>query len=102
MSVVDNRGRGLGAIDGAAVLTTPSAELETWVDGSGSQRRRVSSWWVTHRPWFLPEGRGLSDEVWLKRHRGLTWFLWAQVPVLLIYGVLRGYGLVGARSNARC
>ncbi len=32
--------------------------------------------------------------MWLKRHRGLTWFLWAQVPVLFVFGLLRGYGFV--------
>jgi diguanylate cyclase len=42
------------------------------------------------RPWFLPEGRRLSDEVWAQRHRGLTWFLWAHIPALYIFALLRG------------
>jgi diguanylate cyclase (GGDEF)-like protein len=42
------------------------------------------------RPWFLPEGRLLSDQVWQQRHRGLTWLLWAQIPALFAYGVFRG------------
>jgi diguanylate cyclase (GGDEF)-like protein len=42
------------------------------------------------RPWFLPEGRLLSEEVWQQRHRGLTYLLWAHVPVLFVYAVFRG------------
>lgn len=45
------------------------------------------------RPWFLPEGRRLPNEVWQQRHRGLTWLLWAQVPGLFIFGLLRGQGV---------
>jgi diguanylate cyclase len=43
------------------------------------------------RPWFLPEGRILPEEVWGKRHRGMTRFLWAQVGLLYAFGLLRGY-----------
>jgi diguanylate cyclase len=43
------------------------------------------------RPWFLPEGRRLSDEIWTQRHRGLTWLLWAHLPGLFAFGLLRGY-----------
>jgi diguanylate cyclase (GGDEF)-like protein len=45
----------------------------------------------TRRPWFLPEGRRLQDEVWAQRHRGLTLLLWAHLPALYIFGVVRGY-----------
>ena len=42
----------------------------------------------------LPQGRTLPDEVWLRRHRGLLWFLWAQVVLLPIYAVERGYDVL--------
>jgi diguanylate cyclase (GGDEF)-like protein len=45
-----------------------------------------------HRPWFLPEGRHLSDEVWAQRHRGLTWLLWLHIPALYVYALIRGWG----------
>ena len=41
------------------------------------------------RPWFLPEGRRLSEEVWRQRHRGLTLLLWAHIPALFVFGLLR-------------
>jgi diguanylate cyclase (GGDEF)-like protein len=44
------------------------------------------------RPWFLPEGRHLSDEVWAQRHRGLTWLLWLHIPALYGYALIRGWG----------
>src|SRR5579875_3114367 len=44
----------------------------------------------SRRPWFLPEGRRLPDAEWAKRHRGLTWLLWAHVPVLFGFAWLRG------------
>jgi diguanylate cyclase (GGDEF)-like protein len=43
------------------------------------------------RPWFLPEGRRLSDEVWSQRHRGLTWLLWLHLPALFGFALYRGY-----------
>ncbi len=68
---------------------------ERWLEDS-REFRGHRSWWAAHRPWFLPEGRGLPEEVWLKRHRGLTWMLWAQVPALFIFGVIRGYGVASS------
>jgi diguanylate cyclase (GGDEF)-like protein len=44
-----------------------------------------------HRPWFLPEGRHLSDQVWAQRHRGLTWLLLAHIPALFAFAIFRGY-----------
>src|SRR4051812_47597405 len=44
---------------------------------------------LLRRPWFLPEGRRLSEEVWQTRHRGLTWLLWAHAPVLFLYALFR-------------
>jgi diguanylate cyclase len=43
------------------------------------------------RPWFLPEGRRLSDEVWAQRHRGLTLLLWAHIPALYLFALYRGF-----------
>ena len=48
------------------------------------------------RPWFLPRGRRLSDEVWDQRHRGLTILLWLHIPALFAFVALRGLGLVPA------
>jgi diguanylate cyclase (GGDEF)-like protein len=46
----------------------------------------------SRRPWFLPEGRRLPDEVWAQRHLGLTFLLWLHIPVLYAFAVFRGYG----------
>jgi diguanylate cyclase (GGDEF)-like protein len=51
------------------------------------------------RPWFLPEGRRLSDEVWQRRHRGLTWLLWAHVPSLFLFGIARGISPISAGAQ---
>jgi len=40
----------------------------------------------------LPEGRRLSEEVWRQRHRGLTLLLWAHIPALFVFGLLRHLG----------
>jgi len=45
----------------------------------------------SRRPWFLPEGRRLTEEVWAQRHRGLTWLLWLHVPALFGFALFRGY-----------
>jgi diguanylate cyclase (GGDEF)-like protein len=66
--------------DQTRVRTTPA------VSRSDEPSRR--RW---RRPAFLPEGRRLSDEIWARRHRGLTWFLAAHVPALIIFGLVRGY-----------
>jgi diguanylate cyclase len=67
----------------AAVSATPS---RTVAEADDKSQRRF------RRPWFLPEGRHLSDEVWAQRHRGLTWLLWMHIPVLYAYALLRGWG----------
>jgi diguanylate cyclase (GGDEF)-like protein len=55
----------------------------------------AAPWW-RRRPWFLPEGRRLSDDVWRQRHRGLTWLLWAHIPLLFVFALIRGYGAASA------
>jgi diguanylate cyclase (GGDEF)-like protein len=67
-----------------ASAATPPAR-----NAAGSQSAPVRR---IRRPWFLPEGRRLSDEVWAQRHRGLTWLLWAHVPALYVFALLRGWG----------
>jgi diguanylate cyclase (GGDEF)-like protein len=67
----------------AAVSTAPSRTVAV-ADDKPQRRFR--------RPWFLPEGRHLSDEVWAQRHRGLTWLLWMHIPALYGYALLRGWG----------
>jgi diguanylate cyclase (GGDEF)-like protein len=51
---------------------------------------------LLRRPWFLPEGRRLSEEVWQQRHRALTMVLWAHLPVLYAFALFRGFSAVGA------
>ena len=56
---------------------------------------------VLRRPWFLPQGRWLAEPVWSQRHRGLTWLLWAHLPLLFVFAVIRGYG-AGAAALQCC
>jgi diguanylate cyclase (GGDEF)-like protein len=51
---------------------------------------------LLRRPWFLPEGRRLSDEVWQQRHRALTMVLWAHLPLLYAFALFRGFTASGA------
>ncbi len=44
---------------------------------------------MAHR--LLPHGGGLPSEEWHRRHRALVAFLWLNVPVLPIYGVVSNY-----------
>ena len=67
----------------------------TWPGDPRRAEEVVRRPWL-RRPWFLPEGRRLSDEVWEKRHRGLTWLLWAHVPLLMGFALVRGYSAAGA------
>jgi diguanylate cyclase (GGDEF)-like protein len=39
---------------------------------------------------ILPSGRALPGTVWDARHRGIVWLLWAHVPFLFVFGMLRG------------
>lgn len=41
----------------------------------------------------LPEGRTLSDDAWWGRHRAVLVLLWAHVPGLFVFGLVRGYDL---------
>ncbi len=60
--------------------------------GDGRSRRS----WHLRRPWFLPEGRWLPTPVWNQRHRGLTLLLWAHVPGLFCFALIRGYSPASA------
>jgi len=41
----------------------------------------------------FPEGRGLDEEMWSRRHRVVVGVLFAHVPGLALFGILRGYGV---------
>lgn len=45
------------------------------------------------RAW-LPEGNQLPAEQWASRHRAMFFILVAHIPVMLIWGLLKGYGVV--------
>jgi diguanylate cyclase (GGDEF)-like protein len=47
----------------------------------------------------LPRGRLLPDATWRRRHRTITGLLWLHVPALLLFGILRGYGVVHSMSE---
>jgi hypothetical protein len=42
---------------------------------------------------ILPVGRGLSSELWERRHRGILILLWLHVPVLFVYGLTTHHSL---------
>ncbi len=67
----------------AAAATDSAVHERLWL-------RRVR-WWPQRLPWFLQQGRRLPEEAWRKRHKGLTLFLWAHIPVLFVFAVLRGF-----------
>jgi hypothetical protein len=39
---------------------------------------------------WLPEGGWLSYEEWKKRHQAIVWVLFLHVPVIIVYGLIRG------------
>lgn len=41
----------------------------------------------------LPTGASLPDEVWRRRHRGILILLWAHAGGVLVFGLLRGFGV---------
>ncbi len=49
---------------------------------------------------LLPEGRGVSDEVWASRHRGILVLLWLHTVGLAVFGVLTGNSLVHSVGEA--
>jgi diguanylate cyclase (GGDEF)-like protein len=64
---------------------------DSFQERSRSLRPGRARRFALRRPWFLPEGRQLSDEAWRERHRGITAVLWLHVPVLYVYGLMRGF-----------
>jgi diguanylate cyclase (GGDEF)-like protein/PAS domain S-box-containing protein len=44
----------------------------------------------------LPQGRGLPEEVWRRRHRALLALLWAHVAGLTVFALARGYTVMHA------
>jgi diguanylate cyclase (GGDEF)-like protein len=63
------------------------------LDAPGGRRFAI------RRPWFLPEGRTLSPEVWQQRHRAMTWLLWLHVPFLFVFGLLRDFSLASVTAQ---
>ena len=50
--------------------------------------RRLQAW--------LPHGQSLPVPVWRRRHRGMVWLLWANVPALFVFALVDGYPPVHA------
>ena len=50
--------------------------------------RRLQAW--------LPDGQSLPVPVWRRRHRGMVWLLWANVPALFVFALVDGYPPVHA------
>jgi diguanylate cyclase (GGDEF)-like protein/PAS domain S-box-containing protein len=42
---------------------------------------------------WLPRGSSLPAEVWERRHRGILVLLWAHIPALFAFGVIKGVGV---------
>ena len=59
----------------------------------------LSPHWGQRRLWFLPEGRQLSEQVWQQRHRWLTRLLWAHVPALFVFALVRGFSPISATAQ---
>jgi diguanylate cyclase len=42
----------------------------------------------------LPEGHAIAEEVWQRRHRGMLWLLALHVPIIVVYAMMTGKGVV--------
>jgi diguanylate cyclase (GGDEF)-like protein/PAS domain S-box-containing protein len=49
---------------------------------------------------WLPQGRMLPDDVWIRRHRGILTLLWLHVPVLFAYALIQGQGVAHSFGEA--
>jgi len=49
---------------------------------------------------LLPQGGGLPEDVWDRRHAGLVALTWVNAVGLAVFGVLRGYGLGHSLAEA--
>jgi signal transduction histidine kinase len=49
---------------------------------------------------LLPEGGGLPDDVWERRHRAIVALLWANAIGLAAFGLIQGYGVIHALSES--
>jgi diguanylate cyclase (GGDEF)-like protein len=41
----------------------------------------------------VPTGQLLTPDVWARRHRGIVWLLWLHVGGVVVFALVRGYGL---------
>jgi hypothetical protein len=66
------------------VLAMRGPGMGTSRRSAGAMRRLIS---------LLPKGRGLDEEMWLRRHRVIVSVLWVTAGGLCIFGFTRGFGL---------
>ena len=52
------------------------------------------STWLGRLLDLLPKGQSLPDDVWARRHGGILLLLWAHVPAIVLYALLRGESLL--------
>src|SRR4051812_30362580 len=69
-----------------------SERRDTWLASARGLWREVRS--------LLPEGRGLPDDVWARRHRGVLILLWVHVVGLAVFGLLTGNALVHSLAES--
>ena len=43
---------------------------------------------------WLPKGQLLPEHIWRRRHKTIVWLLWLHVPGLIVFGLLRGQGIL--------
>ena len=43
---------------------------------------------------LLPEGGGLPQEIWMRRHNGIVLLLWVNAIGLVLFGTVQGYGFL--------
>ena len=72
-------------------MITSARIARGWRGARGDTARRIAD--------QLPRGRLLPDATWRRRHRIITGLLWLHVPALLLFGILRGYGVVHSMSE---
>src|SRR5947207_15040868 len=52
--------------------------------------------WAVRLRASLPTGTPLPEPVWRQRHRGILVLLWLHVPVVFVFGLVQGVGVVHA------
>ncbi|MCW2674432.1 MAG: hypothetical protein JWP14_3021 [Frankiales bacterium] len=83
---------------GTVVATSSNRGPTTESAQSPARAAQASGTWL-RRPWFLPEGRRLTEPVWRQRHRGMTAFLWLHLPALFGFALSRGFAPAAAAAQ---